>query len=330
MSLLLVIVLVINSGCQATPPTTEAQHPVITTAGDEVQNIQVNKVSPQRTSGATEEFPLPNCGGTETLSQTLGTQVSVSKSVQMGTTASVSGSGEVGVSAAAKVTVQAAIEAAYQQEYETANSRLDTIGMGAAPKTHVVYTIEWEKQEFSSVVAFEFNRELVQTPYTFIMNVPKIANSREEQCPNAGGDTQLPTDTPQPPAIPTDTPTAVVINTDPNATLSVGETWHTNGLDVMLREASFRFSDELDLYFVFSNNTGKTLFFHFDEEMHVTLTDNNGKIYTWRYHYDQDVVLENGDTYTEQVYKGGDFSGAQYFIVELNIPEIITAKWRYN
>lgn len=186
MSLLGIFLLMSISSCQSASPATDNQQPTITTGGGEVQNIQVDKVTPQRTSGITEEFPLPNCGGTEKLTQTLGTQVSVSKSVQMGTTVSVSGGGEVGVSAAAKITVEAGIEAAYQQEYDTANSRLDTIGMGAAPKTHVIYTIEWEKQEFSSVVTFEFNREVVQTPYTFTMNVPKIANSREEQCSEIG------------------------------------------------------------------------------------------------------------------------------------------------
>lgn len=172
----------IISGCQSSP------NPSSATDDGEVQNIQVQKVSPQKTVSFTEEFPLPNCGGTEKLTQTLGTQVSVSKSVQMGTTVSVSGGAEVGVSAAAKLTMEAAVEATYQQEYDTANSRLDTIEMGAAPKTHVVYTIEWEKQEFSSVVTYELNKEMVQTPYTFTMNVPKLSGSREEKCSDTGSE----------------------------------------------------------------------------------------------------------------------------------------------
>lgn len=185
-SMAVIFLLMTISSCQSTPPTTDVQQPNITTGGGEVQNVHVNKVSPQKSLGSTEEFPLPNCGGTEKLTQTLGTQVSVSKSVQMGTTLSAGGQAEVGVSAAAKLAVEAAVEAAYQQEYDTANSRLDTIGMGAAPKTHVIYTIEWEKQEFSSLVTYELNREMVETPYTFTMNVPKIASSREEICPTLG------------------------------------------------------------------------------------------------------------------------------------------------
>lgn len=184
--LLTTFVLMVISGCQPAPSTTDSLQTDLETGNNEVQNIQVDKVSPQKIPGAIEEFPLPNCGGTGKLTQSLGTQVSISKSVQMGTTVSVSGGGEVGVSAVAKLSLEAAVEAAYKQEYETANSRLDTIGMEAAPKTHVIYTIEWEKQDFTSVVTFEFNREMVQTPYTFTMNVPKIAGSREKQCPDIG------------------------------------------------------------------------------------------------------------------------------------------------
>ena len=186
-SLLAIFLMVIVSSCQSAPTvisTPQTNSP--SNGNSEVQNISVDTVSAQRTPGTTEEFPLPNCGGTGKLTQSLGTQVSVTKKVEMGATASIKGGGEVGISETAKITLEAAIEAAYKQEYDTANSRLDTISMEAAPKTHVIYTIEWERQEFSSIVTFEFNREMVQTPYKFIMNVPKIAGSREENCANIG------------------------------------------------------------------------------------------------------------------------------------------------
>lgn len=143
---------------------------------------------------------------------------------------------------------------------------------------------------------------------------------------------QPPSGTPQPIVIPTDTsvPQNISVDTDPNSTLSVGETWTTNGLSVQLPSINFRFSNEMDINFIFINNTGKTLFFNFNENTQVTLKDDKGNIYTWNNIYEQDIVLENGDTYSEQVYKGGNFSGAQYFIIELNIPGIITAKWRFN
>ena len=145
-------------------------------------------------------------------------------------------------------------------------------------------------------------------------------------------DIQPPSDTPQPIVVPIDTlaPQNVSIDTDLNSVLSVGETWTTNGLSVQLPSISFRFSDEMNINFIFINNTGKTLFFNFNESTQVTLKDDKGNIYIWNNIYEQDVVLENGDTYSEQVYKGGNFSGAQYFIIELNIPGVIIAKWRFN
>jgi hypothetical protein len=145
-------------------------------------------------------------------------------------------------------------------------------------------------------------------------------------------DIQPPSDTPLPIVIPADTtaPQNVSVDTEPNSILSVGETWTTNGLSVQLPNINFRFSDEMNINFIFINDTGKTLFFNFNESTHVTLKDDKGNIYTWNNIYQQDVVLENKDTYSEQVYKGGNFSGAQYFIIELNIPGVITAKWRFN
>ena len=171
------ILLLAITGCQLFPNASSQSNDA-----DDVQNIQVNPVSAQKTDGSIEEFPLPNCGGTGKLTQSLGTQVSVSKSVEMGSVVKVSGGKEVGISSVAKLKLEASIEAAYKQVYDTANSRLDSIQMEAAPKTHVVYAIEWEKQVFSSVATFEANNELLKMPYTFIMNVPKIAGSREEEC----------------------------------------------------------------------------------------------------------------------------------------------------
>ena len=94
-------------------------------------------------------------------------------------------------------------------------------------------------------------------------------------------DIQPPSDTPQPIVVPIDTlePQNVSIDTDLNSVLSVGETWTTNGLSVQLPSISFRFSDEMNINFIFINNTGKTLFFNFNESTQVTLKDDKGNIY---------------------------------------------------
>ena len=177
--------------CQPNAPSTQVSLGDV--GNSRVTNIHVKPAPPQTTSGDLEEFPLPNCGGTSELSQSLGTQVSVSKSVIVGGTATVTGGGEIEVPETAKISLEIAIEASYQQEYETANSRLDSVEMKAAPGSHVVYIIQWEKQEFSSIVTYEMDGELLESPYTFSMRVPKFKDSYQEICPEGIGSTTPPT-----------------------------------------------------------------------------------------------------------------------------------------
>ncbi len=182
---------IILFGCQTASPNTSIQPDSVSST--EVSSIHVKPASPKKISGDTEEFPLPNCGGTGELSQSLGTQVSVSKSVIVGGTATVTGGGEINVPETAKIALEISIEASYQQEYETANSRLDSVEMKAAPASHVIYVIQWEKQEFSSVVTYEMDGELLESPYTFTMSVPKFKDSYQEICPTDIGHTIPPT-----------------------------------------------------------------------------------------------------------------------------------------
>ena len=84
--ILMAIISVLVAGCQLSAPMAT---PTLDT--NEIQNIQVQTANPEKSSGVSEDFPLPNCGGTGKLAQTLGTQVSVSKTIEMGSTVSVSG-----------------------------------------------------------------------------------------------------------------------------------------------------------------------------------------------------------------------------------------------
>lgn len=186
MILLITLLSVIIPSCRSISSDNDQHSASEASQSDKVSDVQVKTVNSKKFPGNTEEFPLPNCGGTGKLTQSLGTQASVSKMVEIGTAVEVSGGAEVDIPETASLSLEMAVEAAYRQEYETANSRLDTIGMEAAPRTHVIYTVEWEKQEFSSIVTFEYNREMLQTPYTFTMNVPKIAGSRGEKCSDIG------------------------------------------------------------------------------------------------------------------------------------------------
>lgn len=149
-------------------------------------------------------------------------------------------------------------------------------------------------------------------------------------------ETPIPTQTPKieptPSTEPSPIPTIDTRPTDtpPDTVLQIGETWVTAGLSVQLRSLTFSFGNEADLQFTFANNTGHTLFFHLSRDSHITVKDNNGKVYTWATPYEDDFILENGQYLDVPVYKGGNFSGIQYLIITVDIPNLIRAQWKSN
>ena len=177
---------------------------------------------------------------------------------------------------------------------------------------------------------------LVSIPTQDVATQAIIQNTENSPTePPAPTYTPNPTQTPQiieptiePSAIPTIDTRAN--DTPPDAVLQIGETWTAGGLGVQLRSLSFAFGDEADLQFTFTNNTGRTLFFHLSRDAHITVKDNNGKIYTWATPYEDDYILENGQYLDVPVYKGGNFSGIQYLIITVDIPNLIRAQWKSN
>lgn len=186
-SLWLGVVLLLGSGCGT---TTQSPEPAVvsqdTNPESDINNVLVRYTDPEKSIGETEEFPLPNCGGTGELTQSLGTQASVRKGVTIGARASAVGGAEYSIPQATKLRLEIEVELAYQQDYEMANSRLDTIKMAAAQKTHVVYLIQWEEQTFQSIVTFEKDGQVFETPYTYVLLVPKIYDSFLVDCPSIG------------------------------------------------------------------------------------------------------------------------------------------------
>lgn len=150
---------------------------------NDVQDIRVQMVEPIRTTAKVEQFPLPNCGGTDRLAQSLGTYASASKSTTIGAKATVTGGGEVGIPETTKLKLEIQVELAYQRTFESANSRIDSIEMSAAKESHVVYTIVWEKQTFESIVRYSADGNVYEVPYTYRLSVPKIDASYNVQCP---------------------------------------------------------------------------------------------------------------------------------------------------
>jgi hypothetical protein len=160
--------------------------PAPSTPDDDIQDIRVQVAEPTRTTTKVEQFPLPNCGGTERLAQSLGTYASASKSATVGAKATVAGGGEVAIRETAKLKLEIQVELSYKQTFESANSRLDTIEMSAAKGTHVVYTLVWEEQTFNSIVQYSSNGKVYEAPYIYKLSVPKIAASYNVICPGNG------------------------------------------------------------------------------------------------------------------------------------------------
>ena len=162
--------------CQPTPAPTQYVD------NGEIQDVRVQTAEPIKNTSKVEQFPLPNCGGSDKLGQSLGTFASVSKSATVGGKATVTGGGEVAIPATAKLKLEIQVELAYQQTFEAANSRLDTIEMSAAAGTHVVYTIVWEEQTFNSIVQYSSDGKVYEVPYTYVLSVPKIDRSYSVAC----------------------------------------------------------------------------------------------------------------------------------------------------
>lgn len=147
-----------------------------------IQDIQVNTATPIDSKIRTEEFTLPNCGGTGELHQTLGSQASVSKSETISTKATVRGGVEVEIPETVKLKLEVELEKAYQKTFESASSRLDTIDMPAAAGTHVVYVIGWYNQNYESIIEYSTDSRVYEVPYIYILRVPKIESSYQISC----------------------------------------------------------------------------------------------------------------------------------------------------
>jgi hypothetical protein len=170
-----VILASIMISCRPTTYTQEAP-------SSSVQDVQVNTATPTDSKVRTEEFTLPNCGGTGELHQTLGSQASVSKSETISTKATVRGGGEVDIPETVKLKLEVELERAYQKTFESASSRLDAIDMPAAAGTHVVYVIDWYNQNYESIIEYSTDGKVYEVPYVYMLQVPKIESSYQISC----------------------------------------------------------------------------------------------------------------------------------------------------
>jgi hypothetical protein len=205
----LIALTLLFTACQPTSAPTQAAQ------SGSIANVHVVTAEPTETCVDSETFPLPNCGGTSELHQTLGSNASIFKSVTVGTKATAEGAGEVAIPETAKLQLKLAVEAAYQETYETANSRLDTIDMRAAAGTHVVYDIGWYEQTFSSIVEYSENNQVFKAPYTYKLRIPKIDNSYQNSCDGgSAGNNGQPNTQPAPQSTSVQSPTSVPLSSN--------------------------------------------------------------------------------------------------------------------
>lgn len=159
------------------------------------ESIVIGTTLPVERPVDVEVVSLPNCGGTGTLTQSLGTQTSVLRGVTLGAVARLGGGAEVAIPETARIYLQAEIEGHYEDEYQRANARLDSISMTAAPNTHVAYEIVWEEQSYTSLVNYTLAGVFQEADYTFILQVPKVIDSREVMCPDKAPESAAPAET---------------------------------------------------------------------------------------------------------------------------------------
>ncbi|MBK9926634.1 MAG: hypothetical protein IPP66_15265 [Anaerolineales bacterium] len=327
-SFMILFILIVTSCNTPTPSSPNGSNPNV--------SIEVQVTGSESRDIGTETISQQNCTGNAEVENTVEKSRTIEYVIELQNGASVNANGQVGF-AGTDIELGATVATQLGHAYGTSETISRSITVKAKSGTHIQHVIR--QMEVWKVGQAKISVGAQQTiiPFKFPSDFAiELAESNQVICDNNGttNNTDPQPTAPQPTVeivIPdTPTPENISYDTAPDSILSVGEVWTTNGLSVQLRDAQFKFGDEMDLYFEFTNNTGKTLFFNFNEANHVTLKDDKGKVYTWNYTYQQDVVLENGRTYSEQVFKGGNFSGIQYLIIELNIPDVIKATWRYN
>ena len=150
-----------------------------------IENVRVDNPDfpEKRTVGNPENIELPNCFGSANLTRTLGTQTTITSTLNMGTTAKVTGGGEVEIPAAAKLKLEVEIGKAYEETKQSATSRLDTAEMTAAQGTHIIYVIEWKEIEYNSIILFSSGNAVYTANYSYKLIVPDITANSAKPCP---------------------------------------------------------------------------------------------------------------------------------------------------
>jgi hypothetical protein len=297
-----------------------------------------------------EIIPQDNCNGTAPISSTIERSRTIIYILEVGGEVTINASGELGVPGIGKVSAGGAVAANYGVTYGEQEAISRSLTVSAGEGSHMLHTIQQIEYWDTGTLNISTKTQTMELPYAFRRGFgTEVVKTENVGCPGVylgntpdsitetQTDTTEPTNTIQPThtpsstneAIPLVTPENRLSNTPVGSVLRVGEAWTLDGLSVHLERIDFSMG-YASIYFSFHNTTGRTLFFHMNENLNVTMEDDQGRFYTWSHAYKQDVTLEQGRTYNERVFKDGPFTGANYFIISLDLPGIIYAQWRYN
>ena len=152
---------------------------------EEIKSVLVNKpTEPQTVALEMKNVLLSNCEGSNTLTKSFGSEVSVSNTSAIESTARSSDGSEVQVSPTVKLQLQTELEKAYQQTLSSEISHVDAVFLTAKPGTSTLYEVQWEQHIYSSTISYNSGNTVYDTAYEYKINIPKIATNSQLACNN--------------------------------------------------------------------------------------------------------------------------------------------------
>ncbi|RME59618.1 hypothetical protein D6779_03835, partial [Candidatus Parcubacteria bacterium] len=152
--------------------------------GNEIRIDTINTATPVERLIRSEDIPVENCGGTGSAHRTIARTKTVNSSISIGRTAQIEGGGEVEIPEIIKANLKASISQKYANQIFEGTQITDEIEVEVAAGTHVIYTIEWVQESYTSTVRYvDGTGRTYIAPYTYKVEVPKQNGSKNVPCP---------------------------------------------------------------------------------------------------------------------------------------------------
>jgi hypothetical protein len=153
-----------------------------TPTAEPTPGIRVALAEPVQHELDSAEVHMRNCGVWTEWREKLGSEFEIQSNVAIGPEATSATGAVVQLPEEIKAQLAAEVQSAYQQAYEAAKAKRDSIELVAGPNTDYIYIILWVENTYSSTVAFQMDSITYTVPYTYTLRVPKQAGFRELGC----------------------------------------------------------------------------------------------------------------------------------------------------